>query len=46
MTQEILGLIKDFHARGTTVLVATHDPELIGKTGKRMIHIQDGRITE
>jgi cell division transport system ATP-binding protein len=44
ITQEILGLIKDIHAQGTTVIVATHDPDLIGKTGKRMIHIEDGRV--
>jgi len=45
MTDEIMGIIKDIHAQGTTVLVATHDPELTHHSGKRMLHIDSGRVT-
>jgi len=45
MTNEIMSIIKDIHAQGTTVMVATHDPVLTSQTGKRMIHIDDGRVT-
>jgi len=46
MTQEIMGIIKDINAQGTTVLVATHDPELTRASGKRMVHIDEGRVSE
>ena len=39
----IFDLLKGFHARGGTLLVATHDKELIRKTGCRAIHLKDGR---
>ena len=40
----IMALLKKFHARGTTVIVATHDKELIRKTGGRTIALQQGRL--
>ena len=40
----ILNLLKRFHIRGATVIVATHDKELIRKTGGRVIHLKQGRI--
>ena len=40
----ILQLLKGFHARGGTVIVATHDMELIRKAGGRTIHLKEGRI--
>lgn len=39
----IFDLLKGFHARGGTLLVATHDNELIRKTGCRAIHLKEGR---
>ena len=39
----IFDLLKGFHARGGTLLVATHDKELIRKTGCRAIHLNEGR---
>jgi cell division transport system ATP-binding protein len=39
----IFDLLKGFHARGGTLLVATHDKEFIRKTGCRTIHLKDGR---
>jgi cell division transport system ATP-binding protein len=40
----ILELLKRFHARGATVIIATHDKELIRKTGGRVIHLNQGYI--
>lgn len=38
----ILDLLKRFHNRGATVIVATHDKELMRKTGGRVIHLNQG----
>lgn len=40
----ILELLKRFHARGATVIIATHDKELIRKTGGRVIHLNQGYL--
>ena len=40
----ILDLIKGFHTRGATVIIATHDRGLIHKTGGRVIHLEEGRL--
>lgn len=40
----IMCLIRDFHTRGGTVVIATHDRELIRKTGGRVIHLRQGRL--
>jgi cell division transport system ATP-binding protein len=41
---EIMSLFKEINNRGTTVLVATHDRELINRMGKRVIHLERGRV--
>jgi cell division transport system ATP-binding protein len=46
VAQDIMGLIKDIHAKGTTVIVATHNRELVGMMPKRAIHIEGGRVKE
>jgi len=38
----ILELLKKFHTRGATVIIATHDKEFIRKTGGRVIHLNQG----
>jgi cell division transport system ATP-binding protein len=43
---DIMNLFRDINARGTTVLVATHDRELIRRVGKRTVTLEQGRITE
>ncbi len=43
---EIMNLFRDINARGTTVLVATHDRELIRRVGKRTITLEQGRLAE
>jgi cell division transport system ATP-binding protein len=40
----ILNLLKKFHTRGATIIIATHDKELIRKTGGRVIYLKQGRI--
>ncbi len=43
---EIMSLFQEINARGTTVLVATHDRELITRMGKRVISLERGRLVE
>ncbi len=40
----ILDLLNQFHSRGATVIVATHDMELIRQKGGRMINLREGRV--
>jgi len=42
--EAILNLLTDIHARGATVLVATHDTELIRSTKGRVIHLKEGKL--
>jgi cell division transport system ATP-binding protein len=44
MAQEIMRLFLAVNARGTTVLVATHDREMIQRMGKRVIALDRGRV--
>ena len=43
---EIMNLFRDINAGGTTVLVATHDRELIRRVGRRTITLTQGRIAQ
>jgi cell division transport system ATP-binding protein len=40
----IMAFLDDFHSRGTTIILATHDKELIKKKGARVVHLRDGRM--
>ena len=40
----VLNLLKRYHIRGATVIIATHDKELIRKTGGRVIYLKQGRM--
>ena len=44
LSLEIMNLFRDMNARGTTVLVATHDRELIKWVGRRVIHLDHGEL--
>jgi cell division transport system ATP-binding protein len=44
MAAEIMALFQDVNSRGTTVLVATHDREMIQRMGKRVITLDRGRV--
>ena len=41
-----MNLFREINARGTTVVVATHDRELIRQVGRRAIMLEHGVITE
>ena len=43
---EIMNLFREVNSRGTTVVVATHDRELIRQVGRRAIMLEHGVITE
>ena len=43
---EIMNLFRDINARGTTVLVATHDRDLIRRVGKRTVTLEQGLLVE
>ena len=44
LSLEIMNLFRDMNARGTTVLVATHDRELIKWVGRRVISLDHGQM--
>ena len=46
LSLEIMNLFREINARGTTVLVATHDRELIRLVGRRTITLDHGCIAE
>ena len=43
---EVMNLFREINAKGTTVLVATHDRELIRTVGKRTITLEHGVLSE
>jgi cell division transport system ATP-binding protein len=45
-TEDIMALLSDAHARGTTVLVATHDRGLLSRYPRRTLTLEQGRILE
>ncbi len=44
VTVDIMELFKGANARGTTVLLATHDREMIRRFPRRVISLEDGRL--
>ncbi len=46
VTLEIMDLFKGANARGTTVLLATHDREMMRRFPRRQICLENGRLTE
>jgi len=46
LSLEIMNLFREINARGTTVVVATHDRELIRRVGRRSIALDHGRVVE
>jgi putative ABC transport system ATP-binding protein len=45
MARGVLELIEEINARGTTIIMVTHDPELAARA-QRNVHIVDGRGTD
>jgi cell division transport system ATP-binding protein len=46
LSLEIMNLLREVNAGGTTVLIATHDRELIRLVGRRTITLDSGRVVE
>lgn len=46
VTLEIMDLFKSANARGTTILLATHDREMIRKFPRRQLSLDAGRLVE
>ena len=44
LTSEIIELFKSINARGTTVIVATHDPHVLAQVNRRVITLDHGRV--
>jgi len=42
----IMDLLNDVHIRGATVIIATHDKDLINKTGGRVLFLKQGRLED
>ncbi len=43
-TKEVIHILKKINDLGTTVLLTTHDPQLIHAVGRRIISMQKGRV--
>ena len=43
---DVMRLLGDIHARGTTVVVATHDMNMVQEMGRRSVILKGGRIVE
>lgn len=46
MGLRILRLFVELNRLGTTVLIATHDQDLVARSGKPVLHLEDGRLTQ
>lgn len=40
----IMSYLDTFHSRGATIIIATHDKNLIQKSGARVVHLKNGRL--
>ncbi len=46
LSEEIMDLLENINAQGTTVLIATHDHNLVKRRNKRLVTIKDGELSE
>ena len=46
LSLEIMNLFREINARGTTVIIATHDRELIRRVGRRTLTLDHGHVVE
>jgi cell division transport system ATP-binding protein len=44
LSREVMDLFREMNARGTTVLVATHDLDLVRYVGRRTVALEHGRV--
>lgn len=45
-SMEILQLLKDINAKGTAVLLATHNEDMVRQSGGRIVRLAEGRLVE
>ena len=45
-TAEIIALLKKINDFGTTILVSTHDEEVVNNLQKRVVTLKDGKIVD
>ena len=45
MGLRILRLFVELNKLGTTVLIASHDQDLVARSGRPVLHLEDGRLT-
>lgn len=45
MARQVLDLLEEINARGTTVIMVTHDPDL-SRRAHRNVHVLDGQVTD
>lgn len=43
-SKEIMELLSDINARGTTVIMATHDQEIVNRMKRRVLELKEGKI--
>jgi cell division transport system ATP-binding protein len=46
LSLDIMRLLADMNLRGTTVVVATHNPHLVSEMGRRALILKQGRLVE
>jgi len=46
LSLDVMRLLGDIHAKGTTILVATHDMDMVREMGRRTIVLKGGRVIE
>jgi cell division transport system ATP-binding protein len=46
MSVEIMEIFRRIHGRGTTVVIATHDPFLLRKYPRRVLHLEGGSLSQ
>jgi cell division transport system ATP-binding protein len=44
--RDIMAIFKSFHQVGVTVLISTHDVELLGDIPQRILTLSHGELTE
>ena len=44
-TKEVIGILKKINDLGTTVILTTHNTDVVNNLGKRVVHLENGRIT-
>lgn len=42
----IMELLKGYHTKGATIIIATHDKNLLEKTTNRILHLESGRLVD